>query len=98
MEAKGSGKDYWDSKRRSGYGGYGWQDSWKHGGGKPQKKYPQESWPNRRITERSPRDKGDKGAEKGKGGEKGGEKHNPKRGDFHQGYRKLTVRDGVIQD
>ena len=33
-------------------------------------------------------------AEKGKGGEK----HNPKRGDFHQGYRKITTRDGVIQD
>ena len=82
MEAKGSGKDYWDSKRRSGYGGYGWQATWKHGGGKP----------------RPPRSPRDKGAEKGKGGEKGGEKHHQKRGDFHQGYRKLTVRDGVIQD
>ena len=79
--AKGSGKDYWDSKRRSGYGGYGWHDSWKHGGGKPREKHPQ----------RSPRDKG---AEKGKGGEK----HNPKRGDFHQGYRKINVKDAVIQD
>ena len=88
MEAKGAGKDAWDSKRRSSYGGYGWQDSWKHGGGKPQKKYPQESWPNRRITERSPRDKG---AEKGKGDEKG----KPKRGD---GVRIIQVKDGVIQD
>ena len=43
MEAKGSGKDYWDSKRRSGYGGYGWQGGWKHGGGKPREKHPQRS-------------------------------------------------------
>ena len=76
--AKGSGKDDWDYKRRSGYGGYGWHDGWKHSGGKPR-------------TPRSPRDKG---AEKGKGGEK----HNPKRGDFHQGHRKVNVKDGVIQD
>ena len=58
MEAKGSGKDYWDSKRRSGYGGYGWQDTWKHGGGKP----------------RPPRSPRDKGTEKGKGDEKGKQK------------------------
>ena len=39
----------------SGYGGYGWHDGWKHGGGKP----------------RPPRSPRDKGAEKGKGDEKG---------------------------
>ena len=76
--AKGSGKDCLDSKRRSGYGGYGWQDAWKHGGGKP----------------RPPRSPRDKGAEKGKGGEK----DKSKRGDFHQGYRRINVKDGVIQD
>ena len=41
-------------------------------------------WPNRRI--------GDRSSDSDEGNSK------PKRGGFHQGYRKITTRDGVIQD
>ena len=48
-------------------------------------------WPNRRIGDSSP-DSDEHQPKRGDG------KSKPKRGDFHQGYRKITTRDGVIQD
>ena len=61
-QAKGSGKDSWDSKnQRRRY------DEWKHNPNwRQQKKHP-DSWPNRRIGDRSPRGNGDGKQKRGEG-------------------------------